>query len=90
MTWRKKFGDESWLKGISHEIIKIASQTMARLILPSAGWPAVYFLLSLVCMPVNALHFYMQGGQPKCFFEELPKDTLTVGKTCPTPSASCA
>jgi hypothetical protein len=57
---------------------------MARLISAAAGWPAVYFLLSLICIPANALHFYMQGGQPKCFFEELPKDTLTVGKTPPT------
>ena len=60
------------------------NHTKSRLISAAAGWPAVYFLLSLICIPANALHFYMQGGQPKCFFEELPKDTLTVGKTPPT------
>ena len=27
--------------------------------------------------------FYIDGRQPKCFFEELPKDTLVVG-TSPT------
>jgi hypothetical protein len=56
---------------------------MARLVSAAAGWPVVYLLLSLICVPAHALHFYMQGGQPKCFFEELPKDTLTVGKSTP-------
>lgn len=27
----------------------------------------------------SALHLYIDGGRPKCFFEELPKDTLVVG-----------
>jgi len=27
----------------------------------------------------QALYFYIEGTQPKCFFEELPKDTLVVG-----------
>jgi len=30
-------------------------------------------------LPANALYFYMDGNAPKCFFEELPKDTLVVG-----------
>jgi hypothetical protein len=42
-------------------------------------------LLSLLAwfafiLPTNALYFYMNGGTPKCFYEELPKDTLVVGK----------
>ena len=28
----------------------------------------------------NALHFYLETGQSRCFFEELPKDTLVVAK----------
>lgn len=28
----------------------------------------------------NALHFYVKTGETKCFFEELPEDTLVVGK----------
>ena len=28
----------------------------------------------------NALYFYLDGTTPKCFYEELPKDTLVVGK----------
>lgn len=28
----------------------------------------------------QALHFFIGGKTPKCFFEELPKDTLVVGK----------
>lgn len=27
----------------------------------------------------DALYFYIDGSTPKCFFEELPKDTLVVG-----------
>lgn len=29
--------------------------------------------------PVQALYFYLDGTAPKCFYEELPKDTLVVG-----------
>ena len=39
-----------------------------------------WFLLSLFALPSYALHFYMHGGTPKCFVEELPKDTLVVGE----------
>lgn len=28
----------------------------------------------------NALHFYLETGESRCFFEELPKDTLVVAK----------
>ncbi|KAF2840581.1 hypothetical protein M501DRAFT_990558 [Patellaria atrata CBS 101060] len=30
-------------------------------------------------LPAQALYFYMDATSPKCFFEELPKDTLVVG-----------
>jgi len=43
-------------------------------------------LLSLAAMlsQVQALYFYIDGPTPKCFFEELPKDTLVVGtSSCP-------
>ncbi|KAF3491868.1 ERP6 [Arthroderma uncinatum] len=29
--------------------------------------------------PVHSLYFYIHGRQQKCFYEELPKDTLVVG-----------
>ncbi|RDW60944.1 hypothetical protein BP6252_12327 [Coleophoma cylindrospora] len=35
--------------------------------------------LSALLAPVQALYFYIDGTTPKCFFEELPKDTLVVG-----------
>lgn len=35
--------------------------------------------LSALLVPVQSLYFYMDGTTPKCFFEELPKDTLVVG-----------
>ncbi|KAK6460513.1 membrane protein [Scheffersomyces coipomensis] len=28
----------------------------------------------------NALHFYLNTGETRCFFEELPEDTLVVGR----------
>ncbi|PLB54457.1 hypothetical protein P170DRAFT_373567 [Aspergillus steynii IBT 23096] len=48
----------------------------------SASWlSSALALCAILCLsvPVNALYFYMDGRQTKCFFEELPKDTLVVG-----------
>ena len=36
-------------------------------------------LLALFANSVQALYFYMDSTVPKCFYEELPKDTLVVG-----------
>lgn len=36
-------------------------------------------LSSLLILPTQALYFYIDGTTPKCFYEELPKDTLVVG-----------
>jgi len=38
-----------------------------------------FLSLSALLAPVQALYFYIDGSSPKCFFEELPKDTLVVG-----------
>ncbi|KAI9788603.1 MAG: emp24p/erv25p- protein [Piccolia ochrophora] len=35
--------------------------------------------LALCILPAQSLYFYIDGNTPKCFFEELPKDTLVVG-----------
>jgi p24 family protein alpha len=35
--------------------------------------------LSALLVPVQSLYFYIDGTSAKCFFEELPKDTLVVG-----------
>ncbi|KAJ6135837.1 hypothetical protein N7512_000997 [Penicillium capsulatum] len=40
---------------------------------------ALFSFLSLL-LPANALYFYVDGRQTKCFFEDLPKDTLVAGK----------
>lgn len=39
------------------------------------------FLLPMLSLSAaaNALHFFIDGVTPKCFYEELPKDTLVVG-----------
>ena len=38
----------------------------------------LFFALGII-VPANALYFYMDSTNPKCFYEELPKDTLVVG-----------
>ncbi|RMZ78859.1 hypothetical protein DV738_g3663, partial [Chaetothyriales sp. CBS 135597] len=40
---------------------------------------ALLSLLSLLPTASHALYFYIDGTTPKCFYEELPKDTLVVG-----------
>ncbi|RHZ58856.1 emp24/gp25L/p24 family protein [Aspergillus thermomutatus] len=48
----------------------------------SASWlSSALALCAILCLavPANALYFYMDGRQTKCFFEDLPKDTLVVG-----------
>ena len=35
--------------------------------------------IALFASHVQALYFYIDGPTQKCFFEELPKDTLVVG-----------
>lgn len=44
---------------------------------------SAFVLLSVLSSQVRALHLYMEGNQQKCFFEELPKDTLVVGTNNP-------
>jgi len=34
---------------------------------------------SSLLIPVQSLYFYIDGTTPKCFYEELPKDTMVVG-----------
>lgn len=37
-------------------------------------------LIFALLSAVNALHFYVNTDETKCFYEELPKDTIAVGK----------
>ncbi|KAK4981666.1 emp24p/erv25p-related protein [Elasticomyces elasticus] len=41
--------------------------------------PLTILLTLTTLLPVQALYFYLDGTTQKCFFEELPKDTLVVG-----------
>ncbi|KAL8859533.1 MAG: hypothetical protein Q9178_003932 [Gyalolechia marmorata] len=38
-----------------------------------------FFLLLALALPTNAVYFYLEGLNPKCFYEELPKDTMVAG-----------
>ncbi|KAI9785785.1 MAG: emp24p/erv25p- protein [Geoglossum umbratile] len=51
---------------------------MARLRMRVPQALTAFALISLV-IPAQSLFFYLDAGAPKCFFEELPKDTLVVG-----------
>lgn len=44
--------------------------------------PLSLLLVILQVIPSFGLYFYIDGVHPKCFFEELPKDTLVVGRSC--------
>ncbi|EAW10205.1 emp24/gp25L/p24 family protein [Aspergillus clavatus NRRL 1] len=48
----------------------------------SVSWlSSALAICAIFCLavPANALYFYMDGRQTKCFYEDLPKDTLVVG-----------
>ncbi|GEQ67894.1 hypothetical protein JCM33374_g1560 [Metschnikowia sp. JCM 33374] len=38
------------------------------------------FAIFVWAAQVSALHFYLQTGQTRCFYEDLPSDALVVGK----------
>ncbi|KAF2201999.1 hypothetical protein GQ43DRAFT_440108 [Delitschia confertaspora ATCC 74209] len=40
---------------------------------------ALPLVVAALAIPSQALHFFFDGATQKCFFEELPKDTLVVG-----------
>ncbi|EAT87411.1 hypothetical protein HBI56_168600 [Parastagonospora nodorum] len=42
-------------------------------------WKPSVLLAAALALPTQALHFYLDGAVQKCFYEELPKDTLVVG-----------
>lgn len=42
-------------------------------------WKPTVLLAAALAIPAHALHFFMDGAVQKCFYEELPKDTLVVG-----------
>lgn len=44
-------------------------------------WKPSVLLAAALAVPSHALHFFMDGAVQKCFYEELPKDTLVVGTT---------
>ncbi|KAJ5915141.1 membrane protein [Penicillium verhagenii] len=48
---------------------------------PSSWFAATLALFSFLSLliPTNALYFYVDGRQTKCFYEDLPKDTLVAG-----------
>jgi len=45
------------------------------------AWLLAFVTLMTSILPANALYFYMDSASPKCFYEELPKDTLVVGQS---------
>jgi len=60
---------------------------MARSTIQPPRWRSALNLLTIIlfALPVHSLYFYIDGTTPKCFYEELPKDTLVVGPSPPLP-----
>lgn len=46
-------------------------------------WKPSVLVAAALALPTQALHFYLDGAVQKCFYEELPKDTLVVGTITP-------
>ena len=46
--------------------------------------PSLLLAASYAIQQASALYFYIDGTSPKCFFEDLPKDTLVVGTASPS------
>ncbi|KAI9829361.1 MAG: emp24p/erv25p- protein [Phylliscum demangeonii] len=60
---------------------------MARGATTTTSWTTVQPLLLVLALvwltavpAVQCLHFYMDGNSPRCFYEELPKNTHVVGQ----------
>lgn len=41
---------------------------------------SVLLLLVAYLAGTQALYFYLEGSEKKCFIEDLPKETLVIGK----------
>lgn len=50
---------------------------------PLRMWKPTVLLAAALAVPAQALHFFLDGAVQKCFYEELPKDTLVVGTGYP-------
>lgn len=46
----------------------------------AAAMRSIFSSVALFLSCAEALYFYIDGPTQKCFFEELPKDTLVVGE----------
>ena len=44
---------------------------------------SLLFCLFLFISTVNALHFYLDANEKRCFIEELPTDTVVEGEAPP-------
>lgn len=40
------------------------------------------YLLLYFALAANALHFYLDANEKRCFIEELPTDTVVEGELC--------
>lgn len=54
------------------------NQNQAELSIANMWRPSI-LLAAALAVPSRALHFFIDGAMQKCFFEELPKDTMVVG-----------
>ncbi|OQE36306.1 hypothetical protein PENCOP_c012G04948 [Penicillium coprophilum] len=72
------FTERTWSSDypIAHSLIMVFSGTSSSWLASALALISFFSLL----IPTNALYFYMEGRQTKCFFEDLPKDTLVAGR----------
>ena len=64
-----------------HSFISSGPMEISQLRLQWLLQSLVLVLFLNLALPVSAVYFYIENAAPKCFYEELPKDTIVVGKS---------
>ena len=71
-----------------HDVVEMIVGTMDRI---SLRQPLRLRAIAILCLlwsfigPAQGLYFYLESTEPKCFYEDLPKDTLVVGASTSSP-----
>ena len=78
---KKKFKENiiCWL----NKLAKLVFSNLASVTILSSMRLKLFSFILCVVSAANALHFYLDANQRRCFIEELPTDTVVEGKHFP-------
>lgn len=66
----------------SHVSVTLLLLNMVSMLPTRQSFALLIVTLFLLAQTSNALYFYLEGSEKKCFLEELPKETMVTG-ICP-------